>query len=230
MGGGGFDRAGDLFCEEVGVQPVLRDVEGDGEVACGEVAGFAHEFLGDGGDLVMFGVGGIDDDQFVGVEVFGVVFGFALTEAHGAFDGECIGEDLSEEEQDESGVDEQEAQFGFEGAEFFCSDEYEVEEHEATDEVASGEDGDLETSAAGGPEDEETLEVVVLDGVQALVFLGDGAEEDQHHGQREEQGRESERRKEPEQLIHYWGCLLLRRNSMKAAFWASAPWVSPVSL
>ena len=64
-----------------------------------------------GGDLLEVGIGRVDDRELDVSYVFGIIFGFAVGEAHVAFDREQIREQTAGEHDDETGVGQMNAEF-----------------------------------------------------------------------------------------------------------------------
>ena len=103
---------------------------------------------------------------------------------------------MSDEEEDQAGVDDEDAEF-FAG-EFKPSSMSgdQVDEEDQAEEVASGVDGDFKVATGGTPIEEEALKILFLSLVKADFYLGECANKNQAHGKRQGDNGEAKGAKE----------------------------------
>ncbi len=191
-GGGEGGRGGAVRARAqagVGVKGFGDDAEGQGGVL--DLGLAAEGGVGDGDDGVERGVGGVDDGEFVELVALGVGLGLVVIEAHEILLLPETGEQLADEQQDEAEVGEDYPGLSPDELEAADVAGEEVEQQEAADEVAAGEE--RQRHAAKFLEDDKGAKPLLLDAPDAEVGLVEGGGEDQQDGEREQRDGEAER-------------------------------------
>ncbi len=191
-----------------GIGEIVFDAQGEGQFGRADDAAPGEERFGDGDDAVFVGVGHVDDGQFVLAAVFGVRFGAADFEAHLAFGLEDFGDELAGKEEDQAGVNHDDA--GAPALEFEALDVggEKVQEQDQPDEPAAGENGNPPVRPARGPVNKKAAKEFGLHGVKAQMDLRQRPAKDEHDGQTEANDGQSERGKKAEKAREH-GLLIL---------------------
>ena len=111
-----------------------------------------------------------------------------------AFHRKEIGEQTAGEHDDETGMGEMNAELAPGPMETFGVSRDQIDEQHRADEVAPGEDRNLETATLRRPPDEQTLKIALLRFVNAKMNLGNRAGKDERHGRSETNDRQLQRR------------------------------------
>ena len=163
--------------------------------------------------------GGVEEGQFVAAERLRVFLGLALVEAHEALLLQEPCEQFADEQQDQAGMRQLDAGFLPAELETIKVRGDEVDEEQAADEVAAGENRDGDLRAGQAPHHEEAAEIFFLHRPDAEVDLVERGDEHQDEGEQQQDDRELERHEEVAELLveggcrHDQGALTVRRNA-----------------
>ena len=176
--------------EQGRVRPVIQNAQREREFFRVKLLVRRGEFFGDGHDFVVLGVGGIDDHQFVGAKILGVIPGLSFGQPHRAFGGEGVGQQLADQQEDDAEVDEQDADFFLRQLETRGVGSQQVRHQQRSQQVAAGQQNRPLVIADGRPPDQPALEVARLRLVKPFMHLRQRAHKDeqqpgaqQHDGQ-----------------------------------------------
>ena len=149
---------------------------------------FGYEFFRDHHHVIEVRVGCVGDGEFVETVALGVVAGLAFIEAEGEFLLPQTGDELSDEQRDETDVGQPDA--GFFGGQFetiyLSADQ--IGEQKTADEVTSGENRNRDIPDV--PQDEQRVKILLLHGPDAEVHLIKGRDKNENDGQGEQYNRE----------------------------------------
>ncbi len=151
---------------------------------------------GNGDDVIVSGVRPVDQGELVVPEAFGVALCLALLELHGAVPPENSGKQLADKEQDEPGMNEQDARLSPGEPEAIGMREEEVDEQGAPDEIPPRENGHRQARSGHGPHHEEAPKILLLNLPNADVNLVKRRRKNEHHRGDEQGRREAQRDKE----------------------------------
>jgi hypothetical protein len=150
----------------------------------------SQDGIGNRGHLIKIIVVRVNHSQFHAAHVLGIIFCVTACEAHVALHCEKIREESAREHDNEAGVGEMNAQFSPGPAETFCMRSDEINEQHSADEMATGENRDLEPASFRWPPHEHALEITLLRFVDPEMNLRQCASKNQRHTRRQTNDRQ----------------------------------------
>ena len=194
--------------EQVGVRPVLEHFQFDGQLGIADLPAAREAMLGDGDDLIVIRVGRVDDDQFAVVEIHRVIPRLAFGKLQRALSREQVGEQLSQEQEDQPAVREMDA--GFFPGEGVAGDVRgeQVDEQQRAEQITAGQNDRDRHVPDDGADDEPAFEVTRLRQVEAFVDLRQRADEHQRDGEAQQHDRQPHRGEQFNESLNHvspWG-------------------------